>query len=63
MISSLRQTVRIFTRITQPFGESILKLRREREAQLAQKIKKGLSATYVSVTDTTIGTSSCKINL
>ena len=61
MIPSLRHTARIFTKVTQPFGESILKLRREKEAQLAQKIKKGLSATYVSVTDTTIGTSSCTI--
>lgn len=43
------------------FGESILKLRRDKEAQLAQKIKKGLEASFVSVTDTTIGTSSCKI--
>ena len=41
------------------FGESILKLRRDKEAQLAQKIKKGLEASFVSVTDTTIGTSSC----
>ncbi len=41
------------------FGESVLKLRREKEAQLAQKIKKGLEASFVSVTDTTIGTSSC----
>ena len=45
------------------FGESVLKLRREREAQLAQKIKKGLEASFVSVTDTTIGTSSCIIFL
>ena len=41
------------------FGESVLKLRRDKEAQLAQKIKKGLQASFVSVTDTTIGTSSC----
>lgn len=41
------------------FGESVLKLRREKEALLAQKIKKGLDASFVSVTDTTIGTSSC----
>ncbi len=45
------------------FGESVLKLRREKEAQLAQKIKKGLEASFVSVTDTTIGTSSCIFSL
>lgn len=46
-------------RNTFKFGESVLKLRRDKEAQLAQKIKKGLQASFVSVTDTTIGTSSC----
>ena len=45
------------------FGESVLKLRREKEAQLAQKIKKGLESSFVSVTDTTIGTSSCIFSL
>ena len=45
------------------FAESVLKLRREKQAQLAKKIKTGLEASFVSVTDTTIGTSSCIFSL
>lgn len=65
MISSSRLLIKtlVSARGTYFFGESMLKLRREKEAQLAQKIKKGLEASFVSVTDTTIGTSSCKNDL
>ena len=59
MFPVLHRTAFLLNKLSRPFGESILKIRREKEALLAQKLKKDLSATYVSVTDTTIGNSSC----
>ena len=59
----LGSTLPFFKRLTFrsifSFSESVLRMRREKEALLAQKIKTALKTTYVSVTDTTVGSSSC----
>ena len=57
--SSIKALCRLPLRNGYYFSSTIKELRRQKEANLAQKIKAACNASYVSVTDTTVGSSSC----